>query len=329
MSKPLPRIRIFSTGGTIATRWDERTGGYTAVLDGRDIVDAIPEAGKIARIEVEDLLKVPSADITPEHWVSIARRVNGTLAEPDVVGVIITQGTDTLEETAYFLDLTVTSEKPLVLVGAMKAAAERDADGPRNLLNGIRIALSSEARGKGVLVALSGQIHAARNVTKTNTVAAEAFRSPEFGQIGVADMDGRVRFYNEPLRRQAIPLPESVALPRVEIVLCYAGADGNVIDGLLRQGNIDGLVIAGVGGGHMSSAMERAVTEAMGRGVTVVMSSRTGGGRIVPYYGANVRQIEMGIVQDDNLGPVKARILLMLALARTRDAAEVQRYFDF
>jgi L-asparaginase len=324
----LPLVKLFSAGGTIATKWDEKAGGFGAALNGQDIVEAIPEVKRIARIEVEDILKVASADMTPEDWVTLAKRVNNTLADPAITGVVITQGTDTLEETAYFLDLTVTSRKPVVFVAAMRAATERDADGPRNLLNGVRIVLSPEATGKGVLVSLNGQIHAARNVTKTSTVVVETFRSPEFGQVGVADMDGKVRFYNDPLRRQTIPLTRDVKLPRVDIVLSYVGSDGRLVHRLLDEGGVDGLVIAGAGDGHMSASMEATVREAIDKGLVVAMSSKTGSGRIIPYYGANVRQIKMGIIQADNLNPVKTRVLLMLALTKTRDPAELQKYFD-
>ncbi|MGW8265472.1 MAG: asparaginase, partial [Longimicrobiales bacterium] len=240
-----------------------------------------------------------------------------------------THGTDTLEETAYFLDLTVASEKPVILVGAMRAASEWDADGPRNLLDAARVAVSPEARGKGTLVVLNGEIHAAREVTKTHSLAVETFDTPEFGALGVVDMD-TVRFYRAPLRRQTIEVGPDVVLPVVDIVPNYAGSDGRLIRGLLREGPVDGIVVDASGAGNISGALFEAVREARERGIAVVITSRTHGGRVLPLYaggGGGTTLHEMGCVFADNLSAQKARVLLIAALTRTRDIQDLRGIF--
>ncbi len=241
--------------------------------------------------------------------------------------MVVTHGTDTLEETAYFLDLTVSSSKPVVLVGAQRAASFFDSDGPRNLLNAVRVAVSPEATGKGTLVVMNGQINAAREVTKTSTLDVETFRTLEFGALGVADL-GAVRFYRAPLRRQTITLSDEQRLGRVEIVSQYAGADGRIISALLNQGDLDGLVIEGFGLGHVTQGTLDAITQARTLGIPVVLSTRVYTGRVVPLYARDVELEKIGCIRADNLSPQKARVLLMLALTRTKRTEELQRYFD-
>src|SRR5262245_16275271 len=173
----LPLVVVLATGGTIASKFDPEKGGLVPALTGADLVQAVPDLKGIARVDVEQFSNIGSADMTPEIWKSLAKRVNELLSEADVTGVVITHGTDTMEETAYFLDLTVTSSKPVILVGAQRAASYFDTDGPRNLLNAVRVATSPEAVGKGAMVVMNGQINAAREVTKTNTIEAETFRT--------------------------------------------------------------------------------------------------------------------------------------------------------
>jgi L-asparaginase len=178
----LPKVVVLSTGGTIASKQDPVKGGYVPVLSGEDLVAAVPAIKKIAQIQVEQISNIPSPDMTPEIWLRLAGRVNELLAKPEIVGIVVTHGTDTLEETAYFLDLTTVSVKPVILVGAQRPAS--DSDGPRNLLDAIRVAIAPEAVSKGVMVVMNGQISAARDVTKTNTNRVETFRGLEFGQLG-------------------------------------------------------------------------------------------------------------------------------------------------
>jgi L-asparaginase len=267
--------------------------------------------------------------MTPALWLEVSRRAAAALEREEVAGVLVTHGTDTMEETAYFLDLTVTSQKPVILVGAMRAASESDADGPRNLLNAAQVAVSEEARGKGVLVVLNGEIHAAREVTKTHSLAVETFDTPEFGALGIVDADG-VRFYRAPLRRQSLPVPADVVLPTVDIIPNYAGSDGRLIRGLLKEGPVDGLVVDASGAGNIASALFEAVREARDLGIAVVITSRTHAGRVLPLYaggGGGTTLHEIGCVFADNLSAQKARVLLMVALTRTQDPEELQKIF--
>ena len=254
----LPTVVVLSTGGTIASTHSEEEGGFTSSLPGEQLVAAVPGLDQVAVIEVQNVANVGSTNMTPALWLEVSVRANAALARDEVAGVLVTHGTDTMEETAYFLDLTVPSEKPVILVGAMRVASEWDADGPRNLLNAARVAVAEEAKGKGTFVVLNGEIHAAREVTKTHSLAVETFGTPEFGALGVVDADG-VRFYRAPLRRQTIPMPAEVVLPTVDIIPNYAGSDGRLIRGLLKEGPVDGLVVDAPGNGNIAGALFEAV----------------------------------------------------------------------
>jgi L-asparaginase len=269
--------------------------------------------------------------MTPEIWVGLAARVNELLAKPEITGIVVTHGTDTLEETAYLLDLTTVSAKPVVLVGAQRPASDPDSDGPRNLLDAVRVAITPAATGKGVMVVMDGQISAARDVTKTNTNRVDTFRGLEFGPLGVVDAE-MVRFYRAPLQHQTFDIDKATRLGRVDIVMSYAGADGFVIRSLLREAAIQGLVIAGTGLGDVSSSMYDAIQEARLRGIPVVISTRVPTGRIFPLgasKGSALALRKIGCILGDDLSPQKARILLMLALTKTRDPGALQKYFDY
>jgi len=326
----LPVVAVLSTGGTIASKQNPLKGGYETALTGEDLVAAVPAIRKLAQIRVEQISNISSSDITPEIWMRLARRVNELLAMPNISGVVVTHGTNTLEETAYFLDLTATGSKPVILVGAQRPASDSDSDGPRNLLDAIRVAVSPEAMNKGTLVVMNGQINPARDVTKSNTSHVETFRSLEFGQLGLVDEDG-VRFYRVPLRRQTIPIGPDTVLGRVEIIMNYAGADGLLIRSLMRSGDVNGLVIAGLGLGGVTSPMYDAIQEARAKGVPVVISTRVPTGRIFSLSaskGSSLTLRQIGCVLADNLSPQKARVLLMLALTKTGDPMALQKYFD-
>ena len=323
----LPRVVVLATGGTIASRYDPAIGALAPAVTGAALVSAVPGLDTIASVEVEQIANIGSYDMTPDVWRRLAKRANELLASNAINGVVVTHGTDTLEETAYFLDLTVTSQKPVVLVGAQRAASYFDSDGPRNLLNAVRVAVSPEAVGKGTLVVMNGQINAAREVTKTNTIEVETFKTLEFGALGIADL-GAVRFYRAPLRRQTIPLADNQALGRVEIVTQYAGADGRIVSLLLQQGGLDGLVIEGFGLGHVTAGTLEAIKEARSRHIPVVLSTRVYTGRVVPLYARDVELQQLGCIRADNLSAQKARVLLMLALTKTRNTEELQQYFD-
>jgi len=323
-----PTVVVLSTGGTIASAYDSAQGGYVNALTGDDLVRVLPGIDSIALVEVIQVANVGSTDMTPGLWVEVGRRAAAVLARPEVAGAVVTHGTDTLEETAYFLDVTIGGEKPVVIVGAQRASSDPDTDGPRNLREAIMTAAAPESRGMGALVVLNAQIHAAREVTKTHTLDVSTFQSPGFGALGSIDPDG-IRYYRAPLRRQHVPVAGE--LGRVEIVTNYAGADGRVIRGLLAQGDLDGLVVEASGLGNVSTAMHDAIVEVRNRGVPVVISTRVHSGRTVPLYvgpGKGVTLREIGCVFSDNLSPHKARVLLLVAIGHTREPGALQEIFS-
>jgi L-asparaginase len=329
-SADLPTVVVLSTGGTIASLYDPESGGYAPALTGKDLISAVPGINDLARLEVEQISNIASTDMTPALWLTISRRSEALLARADVAGVVVTHGTDTLEETAFFLDLTVVSDKPVILVGAQRAASESDSDGPRNLGDAVRVAVSEAALGMGTLVVMNGEINAAREVTKTHTIRVETFRSLEYGRLGTVDPDG-VRFYRAPLRRQSIPLPSDIELGRVEIVSTYAGADGRVVRGLMGLGGLDGLVVEAAGVGNLAGALFDAIAEVREAGIPVVVSTRVNTGRTLPLYagkGSGVSLGEIGCIFADNLSPQKARVMLLAALAAARRDGGIETYFS-
>jgi L-asparaginase len=319
---------MIATGGTIAMKIDPVKNAPVPALSGEDLVASVPELPKIARVRVESLFNIPSGNMDPERWIQIQKSVVKAISSDEVAGVIISHGTDTIEETAYFLDLTVSSEKPIVLVGAQRNASEPDFDGPRNLLNAARICGSPQARGKGVMITLNNHINAARDATKTQTSDVETFKSGDFGFLGIVDLD-RVVFARNPMRRQSIGLKAN-RLPRVDIVTMYAGADGNLLQAAVAAG-ARGIVIQALGLGNVNVPMYEAIKKTIKQGIVVVISTRVPNGRVLPIYGnegGGKTLKDAGAVFADNLSPHKARILLMLALQNTSGAGEIQQLFD-
>ena len=330
-SAVLPLVVVLSTGGTIAGR-----GGSTTSLTeyksgsilGSELVDAVPEIKSYARVRVEQIANIGSTNMNPAVWLKLVARINAIFTEdPDVAGIVITHGTNTLEETAFFLNLTVKHQKPVVLVGAQRPATAISADGPLNLLNGIRVASAAVSHGKGVLVVMNEEINGARDVTKSNTYRVEAFRSGELGYLGYVDAD-EVTFYRASTKRHTarseFDVSALASLPKVEIVYAYAEPGVDMFKPLAAAGVL-GIVIAGTGAGGMSDP-ERAAIKALGPLETrpiIVRSNRTGNGRVIPRKEYDAEHM----VPADNLNPQKARILLMLALTRTRDLAEIRRMF--
>ena len=327
----LPVVKLIATGGTIAMKIDPVKKAPVPAISGEDLIATVPEIEKVARIEVQNLSNVPSDYMDPDRWIQLQKAVSQALSRPEMAGVIVSHGTDTLEETAWFLDLTVESEKPVVLIGAQRNASEKDFDGPRNLLNAARICVAPGARRMGTMIALNNQINAAREAVKTHTSDVETFKSGDFGFLGVADND-RVIFYRAPVRRQhmALRAGEGQHLPRVDIVDMYGGADGALVRAAIAAGS-RGLVIQALGWGNMNVPMFEAVKEVIGKGIPVVISTRVWNGRVLPNYGfqgGGKTLQEAGAIFADNLSPQKARILLMLALQTTSNAQEIQRLFD-
>ncbi len=327
-----PLVYVLSTGGTISGRGDSSTNltDYrSGSVTGAQLVAGVPEIAAIADIKVEQIANVSSTDIGPTHWLALAKRINAIFRDRQAAGVVITHGTNTLEETAYFLNLTVTSDRPVVIVGSMRPSTAISADGPINLLNGVRTAVSPDARGKGVLVVLNDEINAARDVTKTNTLRVETFRAPELGLLGYVDGD-RVSLYRESTRRHTTRSEFDVSnlqqLPTVAIVYSYAGAGSAPLEAAVASGAA-GIVIAGTGNGLVSTeertVLQRVAAMDAAKRPIIVRSARVGNGRVTP---SGVYE-PMGAIAADNLNPQKARVLLMLALTKTRDLHEIARMF--
>src|SRR5205807_724681 len=246
---------------------------------GEDLVATVPEIAQVAHVEVENLSNVPSSYMDADRWVQLQKAVTASLARPEVAGVIVSHGTDTLEETGWFLDLTVDSEKPIVLIGAQRNASERDFDGPRNLLNAARICVDRAARGKGTMVALNNNINAARDAVKTHTSDVETFKSGDLGFLGFVDYD-RIVWYRTPIRRQHVALRalgEGQHLPRVDIVDSYGGADAALLRAAVAAGS-KGLVIQALGWGNVNVPMFQAIKEIIAKGIPVVLSTRVWNG---------------------------------------------------
>jgi L-asparaginase len=298
-------------------------------ISGEDLVATVPDVSKYAKVEVNNVSNVPSDYMDPPRWVALTREVNRALARPEVAGVIISHGTDTLEETAYWLDLTTNSEKPIILIGAQRNASEPDFDGPRNLLNAVRICVDPQSKGKGAMLAMNNQINAARDVTKTHTSSVETFKSGDFGVLGIVDYD-RVVFSRAPLQRQYVPI-KTDAMPYVEIVAMYGGADGQLVRAAVDHG-AKGIVIQGLGWGNVNLPMFVAIKEEIAKGVPVVIASRVPNGRVLPNYGweGGGKTLEdAGAVMGNDLSPQKARILLMLLLQNaTKGQKELQAAFN-
>ena len=315
-----PDVLILTTGGTIASRT------AAPMIAGPALVQAVPQLTNYAKISVEEFSMIGSSKITPKHWLGLAQKINAEFSEnDDLAGIVITHGTDTLEETAYFLNLTVKSDKPVVLVGSMRAANEISADGPANLINAVRVAISEQSVSQGVLVVLNEDITAARDVWKTDNRRVQTFQGSNVGHIGTIDPDG-VRFYHRVLQPHTTNSEFDVSglttLPGVFILSDFTGMDETVVHNFGKQ-EMHGLVVRTFAGGRMSSGMLAGLKSLQPRSTPTVVTSRVPGGRIVeaPNYGFPV-VVSNG--QQDN----KARILLMLALTRTSETGEIQRIFD-
>ena len=327
-----PSVAVIGTGGTIASVGGDglelvRYIDRRQMLSIDELLARTPELAKVADVTPITYRELQSPAIGPEDWIELVEQVDRLVTERrGLDGIVITHGTATLEETAYFLNLALKVEIPVVLVGAQRPATAVSGDGALNLVNAVRTAGSPRARGMGVMIVLNDEIQAAREGTKTSTLRLQTFRTPDFGALGHADADDIV-FYRAPLRRHAPHTEFDVrgrdALPRVDIVHAYAGADGTAIRGFVEAG-AQGIVAAGFAPGLVPPAQLEALAEAARAGVLVAHGSRVGSGRI-PALG---KSHAPGSVTTDNLTPQKARILLMLGLARTRDPVELQRMFD-
>ncbi len=325
-----PSVVILATGGTIAgAQPTPGEAGYKAGAFPVDaLIQAVPAIKELASVTGEQIASIGSQDMNDAVWIRLARRVNELQARPDLTGIVITHGTDTIEETGYFLDLVVKVEKPVVLVGSMRPATAISADGPMNLYNAAAVAVDPAARGRGVLVVLNDDVHYAREATKTSTTSLQTFRSPNRGPAGIV-LFGKARFYSPPVPRHtggsdfAGTIPD--ALPKVVIVYAYANVGTEQVDAALAAG-AQGIVLAGVGDGNATAPMIEALAAAAKKGVVVVRSSRVGSGTVA--RNVELDDDKLGFVAALELNPQKARVLLQQALIRTKDLAAIQKYFE-
>jgi len=329
LAQTKPNIVILATGGTIAGA--AASGTQSAYTSGAVTIDAmlkaVPGIEKLANIKGEQISNVGSQDISFDIMLKLAKRINELLATPDVDGIVITHGTDTMEETAYFLNLTVKSDKPVVMVGSMRPSTAVSADGPLNLYNAVAVAADPQAKGRGVLVVMNDQIHAAHSLTKTSTTSVQTFMSPLRGVVGVTAY-GKNDWYNTPpwkhTSQSEFDISNVTKLPRVDIVFADADMEPDLIDASVNAG-AKGIVIAGVGNGNMNKVSVEAAARAVKKGVVVVRSSRVATGMV--DRNVEVNDDELGFIASDELNPQKSRILLSLALLKPESPSQIQQSF--
>ena len=329
-AKELSNVVILGTGGTIAGKGSSKTGvSYTAgELSINSLINSVPGIEKLANLTGENVANVPSQDMTDAIWLKLANRVNEVLKNPSVAGVVITHGTDTMEETAYFLDLVVKTNKPIVVTGSMRPSTSLSADGPINILNSVAVAASPLSIGKGVLVVMNGEIYSARDVTKTNTTSVATFKSPNSGPIGIIDYT-KVRYYATPTGKHTanseFDITKIKELPKVCVLYEVEGGIAPLIKAAIKLG-YKGIVLAGLGDGNMPTNDENILKEAVSKGITVVVSSRVGSGCV--QTNAEVKDTKYKFITANDLNPQKARILLRVALTQTNSYKELQKIFN-
>ena len=325
-----PNIRILATGGTIAGTGESATKtNYTAgqVAIGA-LLAAVPEIEEIANVEGEQIVRIGSQDMNDEVWLTLAHRINELLSRGDVDGIVITHGTDTMEETAYFLNLTVKSDKPVVLVGAMRPSTALSADGPLNLYNAVVVASSKESKGKGVMVAMNGIVLGAHSVQKMNTVDVQTFQAPNSGALGYV-INGKVVYNDVTLKKHTtqsvFDVKDVKKLPRVGIVYSYSNVEPTALTALVTSG-YKGVIHAGVGNGNIHKNMMQPLINASMNGIRIVRSSRVPTGPTT--LDNEVDDAKYHFIASQELNPQKSRILLMLALLKTKDWKQIQQYLD-
>ncbi|CAN7645972.1 type II asparaginase [Peribacillus frigoritolerans] len=325
----LNNVKIIATGGTIAgsaTSNTDTTGYQPGALGVETLIKAVPELKQVANVSGEQIANIGSNNMDNKTLLKLAKRINDLLKSKDVDGIVVTHGTDTLEETAYFLNLVVKSNKPVVIVGSMRPATAISADGPLNLYNAVKIAASKDAKNKGVLISLNDRIGSARYITKTNTTMTDTFQSEEQGYLG-AIAGNKILFYNEPTRKHTIKSVFDVSkldkLPQVDIIYSYQNDSRYFYDASVKAG-AKGIIIAGEGNGLTSDTAFEGAKDAVKKGVIITRSSRVGNGIVT----REKIDDENNFVTADSLNPQKARILTMLALTKTDDPKEIQQFFN-
>jgi len=325
-----PKVVIVATGGTIAGSAESQTAaGYQSGAVGVDIlINAVPQLKDVAQVTGEQVASIGSQDMNDEVWLKLGKKVNELLAKSDIAGVAITHGTDTMEETSYFLNLVVKSDKPVVLTGSMRPSTAMSADGPLNIYNAVAIAADPTARGRGVLVAVDDDIHSGHDIIKTHTTDINTMKSGEAGLIG-ASLFGKQTWYRTlnavHTSKSEFSIDGLTTLPRVDIIYAHANMSPDIINSAVANG-AKGLVIAGVGDGNMTAPALAAAEAAAKKGVPVVRSARVNGGII--RRNIEVSDDKLGTIASMELNPAKARVLLQLALTKTKDPKTIQGYFD-
>jgi L-asparaginase len=325
-----PNVVVLATGGTIAGA--AATGAQSSYTSGKvtidDMLNSVPGIRDLANLTGEQVANVGSQDMTFEIMLKLAKRINELLTTNKADGIVVTHGTDTLEETAFFLNLTVKSDKPVVIVGSMRPSTAISADGPLNLYDAVAVAADPQAKGRGVLVVMNDQIQGAHSLTKTSTTAVQTFMSPVRGVVGISAY-GKNDFYNKPTWKHTtsseFDVSDVTKLPRVDIIYADADMPSDLIDCSVRNG-AKGIVIAGVGNGNMNKASLDAAERAVKQGVVVVRSSRVVTGTV--GRNVEVKDDELGFIASDELNPQKSRILLSLALLKPRTPQELQKMFS-
>ena len=326
----LPRIHVLATGGTIAgAQANPGDYGYkSGAYDINSLLKAVPNLDKLAVMTGEQLANIGSQDMNDEIWLKLAKRLNEVLASAETDAVLITHGTDTLEETGYFLSLVTKSDKPVVMVGSMRPATAVSADGPANIYNGAAVAGSPEAKGRGTLISLNDEIHYARNVVKTDTTSVQTFRSLNRGPAGVVHT-GTVEWFQRMDKKlgntSEFSVDKLTTLPRVDIIYAHANMSADLIDAAIKNG-AKGIVVAGVGDGNMTAPALETLAKAAKAGVAVVRSTRLASGIVLRNN--EVNDDKMGFVASEELTPGKARVLLQLALTKTKDPLQIQKMFS-
>jgi L-asparaginase len=325
-------IGVLFTGGTIAMRKDPASGAAVPALSAAEILAEVPDLASVAPVEAEDFSRLPGPHVTPEHMWRLAKRAAAWLERPDVDGLVITHGTDTIEETAYLLDLVLTSDKPVVLVGAMRTVSDASWDGPGNLMDAVRVAAAPEATGRGVLIVMNEQILPARDARKIHTEAPTSFAAPEFGPIGIVDT-GVAVFRRTPLSRPS--WQDSAAEPglrvrqidpRVSLLQVYTGMDDSLLTHQLSQG-VRGVAISAYGRGNVPPTIVGAIERAVAKDAIVTISSRAVAGRVRPRYGyegGGLHLLRVGAILAGDLPAAKARLLVMVALGYAPDATRAR-----
>lgn len=322
-------IRLLATGGTIASRLDPDTGAVVPAVSPDDLVAAVPGIEAHGPVEVEEIARVNGWNVTPQVMVQVAERARSALVDDGVDGVVITHGTDTTEETLYLVDLLageVTDRGGIVVACAMRSAGEIGADGPRNLLNAARIATHPDGRGRGALLSVNDEIHAARWATKTDTTNVSTFRSVPGGPVGRVVGDTPVFDLPSPSRP---PRGDDID-PEVALVKAYTGMDAAMLRWLVDDQDVHGIVIEGTGAGNVPGPLVEPIDHAIAEGVAVVIASRCWTGRPEPIYGGpggGVTLAEHGVIRSNGLNGPKARLALMVALGRSRDHDDLVRWF--